>query len=203
MVADPSDTVFAMSSSDLNNCPVDICGWRRLQSRTVYENRWISVHHQDVIAPSGAPGIYGLVHFKGLAVGVIPIDAEEHTYLVRQSRYTLGHSTWEIPEGGAAPGETGEACAARELEEECGVRAGRISELMRVHTSNSVTDELGIIYLAQDLQAGEQQLDASEDIEVRRLPLRQAVQMALSGEITDAMSVAGLLKVALLRGVAP
>ncbi len=175
-------------------------GWQQLSSDCVYENPWISVHHQTVKTPSGAEGIYGLVHFKGHAVGIVPIDAEGYTWLVKQSRYTLDQFTWEIPEGGAASGEDTLACAKRELEEEAGVTAGQWQELMRLHTSNSVTDERAVVYLAWDTQAGKQHFDASEDIEVKRLPLEAAIEMALCGEITDAISVAALLKVKVLMG---
>lgn len=173
-------------------------GWVQLSSACVYENPWISVHHQTVKRPNGSDGIYGLVHFKGHAVGVVPIDAENHTYLVRQSRYTLDQFTWEIPEGGAAQGEDTLACAQRELEEEVGLKAEHWDELLRLHTSNSVTDERAVVYIARGLRPGVQAFDATEDIEVKRLPLEDAINMAMAGEITDAMSVAALLKVKVL-----
>lgn len=193
-----------MSSKQIDNPPLRKAGgWQRLSSELVYENPWIQVFHQDVLTPSGSEGIYGLVHFRGTAVGVVPLDENNNTWLVRQSRYTLDDHTWEIPEGGAPAGEDTEICAARELEEEVGLKADNFRELMRVHTSNSVTDEAGVIYVATGLSAGEQALDASEDIEIRKLPLEDAVAMAMKGEITDAMSVAALLRLALELIVAP
>ena len=184
---------------DPNVAPLDVCGWRRLSSVTTYDNPWISVHHHEVLTPSGSKGIYGLVHFKGHAVGVVPIDADDHTYLVRQSRYTIDRYTWEIPEGGAHAGESPMDCARRELQEECGVSAARITPLLELHTSNSVTDERASVFVARELTVGKINLDPTEDIEVRRLPLEEAIAMALSGEITDAISVAALFKLALLR----
>lgn len=187
-----------MSSKQIDNPP--LCkagGWQRLSSELVYENPWIQVFHQEVLTPSGSEGIYGLVHFRGTAVGVVPLDEDNNTWLVKQSRYTLDHHTWEIPEGGAAAGENPEVCAARELEEEVGLKAANFRELLRLHTSNSVTDEAAVIYVATGLSQGNQALDASEDIEVRKLPLEEAVAMAMRGEITDAMSVAALLRLAL------
>lgn len=174
-------------------------GWVRLTSETVYENPWIKVCHEEVKTPSGSDGIYGVVHFKGTAVGVVPIDDKGNTWLVRQSRYTLNDYTWEIPEGGAGENEPTLACAKRELLEEVGLHANTWTELMRVHTSNSVTDEVGVVYVAEGLTSGEQKLDASEDIEVAKVPLKQAVDMVLKGEITDAISVAALLRLALTR----
>lgn len=174
-------------------------GWVRESSECVYENPWIQVFHEQVKRPDGSPGIYGRVHFRGTAVGVVPVDEQGNTWLVKQSRYTLDQYTWEIPEGGAPEGEDTQLCAGRELEEEVGLKAERLTELLRVHTSNSVTDEAGVIYLAEGLSAGQQNLEASEDIEVMKLPLQEAVQMVLRGEITDAMSVSALLFLA-VRG---
>ena len=174
-------------------------GWVTRSREQVYDNPWIRVNHEQVTTPSGTEGIYGVVHFKSLAVGVVPIDDEGYTWLVRQSRYTLNEFTWEIPEGGAPLDEAPLAAAQRELREETGLSATRWTELMQLHTSNSVTDERSVIFVAEGLTPGEQALEATEDIEVMRLPLTAAVQMALDGEITDAMSVAALLRVQLLR----
>jgi 8-oxo-dGTP pyrophosphatase MutT (NUDIX family) len=172
-------------------------GWLRLNSRIVYDNPWIRVYHEEVKTPSGSDGIYGLVHFKSTAVGVVPIDHEGNTWLVRQSRYTLNELTWEIPEGGAKTEEPTLECAKRELAEEVGLLADDWRELMRLHLSNSVTDEGAVVYVARHLSPCAQNLDSTEDIEVRKLPLREAIAMALSGEITDAISVAALLRLAL------
>jgi len=174
-------------------------GWQRLHVDLRYENPWIKVTHEEVITPSGTQGIYGLVHFKNRAVGVIPIDDEGNTWLVRQSRYALNCYTWEIPEGGAPEGEDMLEAAKRELEEEAGLIAQSWEELMTLHQSNSVTDEIGKIYVARNLQPGEQQLEPTEDIEIRKMPLDDAIAMVEKGEITDAMSVAGLLRMALLK----
>lgn len=185
-----------MSEEQVTRPEIKIGGWQRLSSRVAYENPWIKVYHEEVKTPTGSDGIYGLVHFKGTAVGVVPVDDEGNTWLVRQSRYTLNEFTWEIPEGGAKEGESTLACAQRELAEEAGLQAKEWQELLRVHTSNSVTDEAGVLYLARGLSPCEQNLDPSEDIEVRKLPLRDAVQMVLRGEITDALSVVALLRLA-------
>lgn len=173
-------------------------GWRRLSQKQVYENPWIKVTHEEVITPGNTPGIYGVVSFKNQAVGVVPIDTDGNTWLVRQSRYTLNQFTWEIPEGGSPVGEPPMETAKRELQEETGLEASTWSELMTIHTSNSVTDEVGFIYLAQGLSQGQQALEESEDIEVKKLPLKEAIDMAMNGEITDAMSMAALFKVALM-----
>jgi len=174
-----------------------IGGWKVKSSRTAYENPWIKVSHDEVITPKGTEGIYGTVHFKNIAIGVLPIDEEGNTWLVKQSRYTLNQYTWEIPEGGCPYGEEPVNAARRELEEEVGLKASDLTELMRMHLSNSVSDELAIIFIAKGLSAGQQALESTEDIEYKKLPLQQAVKMVLSGEITDSISVAALLRLAL------
>lgn len=174
-----------------------INGWVQLSDCVVYDNPWIRIHHQDVQRPNGSKGIYGVVHFKNRAVGIIPLDDEGNTWLVKQTRYTLNASTWEIPEGGAPLNESILTAAKRELEEEVGLKADVWQELMELHTTNSVSDEVGVIYVARNLHAGVQKLEDTEDIEVRKLPLIDAIDMVKKGDITDAMSVAGLLRLAI------
>ena len=176
-----------------------IGNWRRLSIETRYENPWIEVTHQQVITPGGSNGIYGVVHFRNRAVGVIPVDESGNTWLVRQTRYPLEQQTWEIPEGGAPVAEDMLTAAKRELEEEVGLIAANWQALLDIHTSNSVTDEYGTVFLATGLSEGRQQLEDSEDIAVHKMPLEQAIAMVMDGTITDSLSVAGLLKLALLQ----
>lgn len=174
-------------------------GWKQLSQETVYENNWIKVTHEEVKRPNDSEGIYGVVHFKNQAVGVLPIDEEGNTWLVKQSRYTLNQFTWEIPEGGSPVGEDPLETAKRELKEETGISAKQWDLLLTLHTSNSVTDEVGYIYVAKELSIGEQELEDSEDIEVRKLPLKDAIGMAMNGEITDSLSLLALFKLALTQ----
>lgn len=176
-------------------------GWKKLSSALVYENPWIQVFHEEVTTPTNTSGIYGRVHFRGTAIGVVPLDEQGNTWLVKQSRYTLDQYTWEIPEGGAAPGEEPLVCAKRELEEETGLTAQRWRKILTLHTSNSVTDEKGYVFVAEELSSGTQNLDSTEDIEVKKLALKEAVQMVADGEITDAISVAALLYLAREKGL--
>ena len=173
--------------------------WKRLKSKRVYDNNWISVFDDDVINPGGGYNVYGRVHFKHLAIGIVPISDEGDTWLVGQERYTLGEYSWEIPMGGGRLDEPPINAARRELLEETGLSAGRWTELMRLTTSNSVTDERGLVFVAQELTAGEPDFDETEDLQIRRIPLHEALAMAHSGAITDAISVAALLKVAMTR----
>lgn len=171
-------------------------GWKTKTSAVVYENPWIKVSHEEVITPKGTDGIYGVVHFKNTAIGVVPIDDQGNTWLVKQSRYTLNQFTWEIPEGGCPQGESPLNAAKRELEEEVGLQAEDWQELMRLHLSNSVTDELCIVFIARGLGTGQQRLEETEDIEYKKLPLKEAIDMVKRGEITDGISVAALLRIA-------
>ena len=175
--------------------------WKTLSGKTVYDNQWITVNEYQVINPSGGRGIYGKVSFKGLAVGIIPIDDKGNTWLVGQFRYTLDEYSWEIPMGAVPREETYESGALRELKEETGLIAKKLEFLCKIHTSNSVTDEAGMVYVATDLTQGETEFDETEDITIRKLPFKEAFEMAMNGEITDSLSVAGILKYAHLKGL--
>lgn len=167
-----------------------------MNSRKVYDNPWIRIDEDQVINPSGKQGIYGRVQMKNLAVGIIPIDSEGNTWLVGQYRYMLNAYSWEIPMGGCPEGESTMDAAKRELREETGLIAGKLREIQTIHTSNSVTNEKGIVFIAQDLTQGDHEHEETEDITVVKLSLSDAISMALNNQITDSISVAGLLKIA-------
>lgn len=175
--------------------------WQTLSSQDVYDNPWIHVREDKVINPSGGNGIYGVVQFKNKAIGIIPIDNEGNTYLVGQYRYALNEYSWEIPMGGGAVGVDILLSAQRELKEETGFEAQRWTNIARIHTSNSVTDEEGFVFLAEELTAGETEPEETEDLRIWKLPLREAIEMAMDNRITDGISVAGLLKVGRLLGL--
>jgi len=168
--------------------------WKTVSHKPIYDNPWISVYEDDVINPSGGDGIYGVVHFKNLAIGIIPVDHERHTWLVGQFRYALNEYSWEIPMGGSPLEDDPLEGAARELREECGLTAKTWQPLIKVHTSNSVTDEAGIIYLATELEQGETEHEDTEELIIKRVPLEHAIEMILQNEITDCMSATALLR---------
>ena len=172
--------------------------WRIVSSKQVYDNPWITVREDQVIRPDGGPGIYGVVHYKNVAVGVVPID-DDHTYLVGQYRYPLGTYSWEIPEGGCAEGEEPLRAAQRELREETGLQARRWQMLGEAYLSNSVADEYAVWFLATGLVPGERRPEGTERLDVRRVPVREALAMALEGEITDALSILAITSYALRR----
>jgi len=172
--------------------------WQTHSVDVVYDNPWITVSHRNVTAPTGNDAIYGLVHFKNTAVGIVPIDDQGNTWLVGQYRYTLDKYMWEIPEGGGNPAEGELAVAKRELREETGISAKRWTPLLETHTSNSVTDEYGVGFVAQDLSFGETEPDETEILKIRKMPLDEAIDMVMRGDITDALAMTCLLKVRLL-----
>ena len=174
--------------------------WTTLERRPIYENPWIAVREDRVLRPDGLPGVYGVVHFKNKAVGVLPVDAEGHVWLVGQHRYPLDLYSWEIPEGGGPEDEDPEVTARRELREETGLVAGRLESLGRSHLSNSVSDEVAYLYRATELTHGESEPEGTERLQVRRFDWPTAWAMLRDGQITDSMSVIALLHEAVRRG---
>ena len=170
--------------------------WTTISSKRVYDNPWITVREDKVVRPDGEPGIYGVVHYKNIAVGVLAIE-EDHIYLVGQYRYPLQRYPWEIPEGGCPEGEEPLRAAQRELREETGLEATRWQMLGEAYLSNSVADEYAVWFIATELVPGEVRPEGTEKLSVRRVPLREALAMALNGEITDALSLLALMSYAL------
>lgn len=172
--------------------------WTKLSQEVKYDNPWIKVSEHQVLNPAGNPGIYGVVNFKNLAIGIIPLDSEHHTWLVGQYRYPLDIYSWEIPEGGSPLGIDPTEGAKRELLEETGMQASELRLIQTMHLSNSVSDEYALIYLATGLTQGEAEPEETEQLRVRKLPFQEAYQMVCRGEITDSLSVAGILKLQLM-----
>jgi 8-oxo-dGTP pyrophosphatase MutT (NUDIX family) len=172
--------------------------WKIINRATVYENDWIRVDHHEVLDPSGGPGIYGTVHFKGLATGVVPIDEMGNVVLVGQYRFPLKSYSWEIPEGGGARSVPVLESAQRELREECGLVARHWMEIQCMELSNSVSDERSTGFLAWELSGVSAEPDETEKLQVARVPFWKAVERVKRGEIRDAVSVAALLRVALM-----
>jgi len=172
--------------------------WTILSETPVYDNKWIGLTEFRVINPGGGKGIYGKVHFKNLAIGVLPLDEQGNTWLVGQYRFPLDQYSWEIPEGGGEQGVAPVESAQRELLEETGLVAQEWSPLLEMHLSNSVTDEKAILFLARQLEQHEAMPEETEQLVVRRLPFEEAYQMVQKGQIMDSMSVAAILKVKLM-----
>ena len=174
--------------------------WTTHSTEIAYENPWIRIEHSEVTTPGGSPGIYGVVRFANVSVGVIPIDDEDHTWLVGQYRYALDEYSWEMPEGGCPQGESPEDAAHRELLEETGLRAAQLSPLLSgIRLSNSVTDETAYAYLATGLTQGEAEPEDTEELRVQRVHVDEAIEMVLAGEINDSFSVMAFLRLSLMR----
>ena len=172
--------------------------WKITGQKNVYDNPWISVTEYDVINPSGGKGIYGKVHFKNLAIGIIPLDKSLNTWLVGQYRFSLNQYSWEIPEGGGLSDVDPLVSAKRELLEETGLLANQWEPILKMHVSNSVTDELAIIYLARDLEQHNPEPEETEQLVIKKLPFDEVYKMVEEGKITDSISVATILKIKLL-----
>ena len=171
--------------------------WTTLSQKDIYDNAWIKLEEYQVLNPAGGNGIYGKVHFKNKAIGIIPLDGEGNTWLVGQYRYPLDKWSWEIPEGGAPLDSDVLESAQRELKEETGITAKKWTCILKAHLSNSVSDEEGFVFLAEDLTFGIAQLEETEaDLKVWKLPFKDALQMVLDGKITDSLSVMGFLRAA-------
>ena len=172
--------------------------WTIISSSPIYDNNWINVVEHKVINPAGGDGVYGKVHFKNLAIGVVALDEERNIYLVGQYRFTLDAYSWEIPEGGSPLGVDPLDSAKRELKEETGIIARDWKKLLDIHLSNSVSDEKGYIYLATGLEFSEAEPEETEELQVQKIALERAYQMVLDGTITDSLSVAGILRTKIL-----
>jgi len=181
-----------MSTSSFDN------PWKILGERKIYDNPWISVTEYAVLNPAGNKGIYGKVHFKNYAVGVVPLDEHHQITLVGQYRFTLNQYSWEIPEGGCPEGEDPLDAAKRELLEETGLVAARWDLLFTQHLSNSVTDEYGYAYLARDLQQCDAKPEETEKLMIKKVSVEEAYKMVEAGEITDSLTVAAIFKIKLL-----
>ncbi len=168
--------------------------WKTLSKKEVYSNPWISVSHREVLNPGGGEGIYGVVEFQNIAVGIVPIDEERNTWLVGQYRYTIDQYSWEIPEGGCPLGTDPLASAKRELKEETGLVAQSWQPLLEMHTSNSVTDEYGIVYIAKEVHQELAEPEETEELLIKKLPFNSVYKMVMEGKITDSLSIAAILK---------
>jgi 8-oxo-dGTP pyrophosphatase MutT (NUDIX family) len=177
--------------------PVPSGPWLRRSRTLAYANPWIDVLHDEVDRPDGSAGIYGVVHFRHRAVGVVAVADDARLLLVGQHRYTLDEYSWEIPEGGVAEGEALLEGARRELREETGYEASDWRQLCRMSVSNSVTDETGALYLATGLHAGSADPEATEDLAVRWASLGEVLAEIDAGRIHDLMTIAAVSRYAL------
>jgi 8-oxo-dGTP pyrophosphatase MutT (NUDIX family) len=174
--------------------------WETKSDEIVYQNNWIEVQHHEVTTPAGTEGVYGVIHFKNLAIGIIPLDQDNNTWIVGQYRYPLKKYSWEIPEGGGVIGIDPLNSAKRELLEECGIVAQDWEKILEMDLSNSATDEHAILYVARNLSFTHAEPEETEDLQVKKIPFEELFQMVMNGEAQDAMTVAAVLKLKILLG---
>lgn len=168
--------------------------WSRSTETTVFENPWLAVRQSDAVAPTGRGVTYGAVHFKNRAIAVLPLHDDGTVTLVGQNRFVFGDYSWEIPEGGGPLDEDPLEAARRELREECGLEAASWRKILEVQVSNSLTDEVGIGFLATGLSETGAQPDETEDLAVARVPFAEALEAATAGFIKDGLTLAMLLR---------
>lgn len=176
----------------------DINPWIINASEVKYDNPWIRVTEHDVTNPSGEPGIYGVVHFKNLAVGVVPYE-DGKIWLVGQYRVPLDAYSWEIPEGGGPQGEDSLDAAKRELLEETGLTANEFRPILEMDLSNSVSDEKAIVYLATGLSKGDAMPDSTEELQIKQMSLEDAYAAVERREIRDSLTVGAIYKMMILK----
>lgn len=175
--------------------------WITHSTKEIFSNPWITLTEHDVTNPGGGKSLYGKVHFKAFAIGIIPLDEEQNTWLVGQHRYPLDEYSWEIPMGGGPREIPKLDSAKRELKEETGLSATKWTEICKIHLSNSVSDEVGYAYLAEDLTQGETEFEETEKLEIRKLPFKETLEMVEKGEITDSLSVVAIYRLARILGL--
>ncbi|MBR9833098.1 NUDIX hydrolase [bacterium] len=172
--------------------------WKIKSSKEIYDNAWINVTEHSVINPGNAEGIYGEIHFKNIAIGIIPLDEEYNTWIVGQHRFPIDLYSWEIIEGGGQIGVDPIESAKRELAEEAGIVAENYELILRMHLSNSVSDEYGLIYIAKGLSFQESSPEIDEELVIKKVPFNQLYQSVMNGDMTDSLTVAGVLKTKIL-----
>lgn len=172
--------------------------WKIISSEEQYNNPWINVTEHQVINPGGGNGIYGEIHFKNIAIGVIPLDEDYNTWIVGQYRFPLQAYSWEIIEGGGKIGVDPIKSAQRELAEEAGIVAKEYHLIQEMHLSNSVSDEYGLVYIAKGLSFQSAAPEIEEELVIKKIPFQQLFDMVMNGEMTDSLTVAGVLKLKIL-----
>lgn len=163
------------------------------ESETIYDGKILHVERWQVTCPNGRSATREIVVHKG-AAAVVPVYPDGTTLLVRQHRVAVDRITLEIPAGKLdSVSEDPLDCAVRELEEETGLRAGRMTLLTSLLTTPGFCTEKIAIYLAQDLSQGQTHPDEDEFLDLVRMPLEEAVAKIMRGEIRDSKTICGLL----------
>ena len=168
----------------------------------VYSGRVVGLSVETIILPGGRETTRELVQHPG-AAAIVPMLSPREVVLIKQFRYCVKKSLWEIPAGTVEAGETAMACAERELTEETGYRAGRMRHLGSFFTTPGFCNEIVHLFYATDLKPSRANLDKDEQLEVHTVALEDALHMIESGEIADAKTIVGLMRVGGMRRETP
>jgi ADP-ribose pyrophosphatase len=167
--------------------------WTVVTSKQIYKNPWISVREDQVIRPDGKDGIFGVVEMQP-GVSVLPIDDEGNIYLAKEYKYAIGQESIEVIAGGIDKGEDIQSAAKRELREESGITANKLIELGHIDPFTSVINSPNNMFLALELEFSETAHEGTEQIEIIKMPLHQAIEMIMANEITNGVTIAIILK---------
>jgi ADP-ribose pyrophosphatase len=166
--------------------------FKRLSTERVYAGRLLKIDRDRVELPNGGTTDLEMVRHPG-AAAVVPFVSDNELLLVRQFRYATKGFIYEVPAGTLQQGEAPEACAAREIQEEVGHKAGRFEHLASIYTTPGFTDEVIHLYIARDLTPVPQNLDHDEVLTVERVRFTEAIDMIRDGRLVDAKSICALL----------
>jgi ADP-ribose pyrophosphatase len=170
--------------------------WTPIASSVRYTHGKLGLREDTWRLPDGSERVYPVLTV-GVAVGVLAFVDDERVVLVRQYRHLQRGTAWELPGGGALPGEDPMAAAQRELREEGGYRAGRLEYLTRFHPSPAYLDETGYCYVARDLTPDPLPADDDEFFERAVVPFAEVLRMVVADEITESFSKVTILRYAL------
>jgi len=170
-----------------------------MKRELTYQGRAITVYLEEARLPNGRQVALDVVRHPG-AAAIVPFESETEILLIRQFRHAAGGTIWEVP-AGKLDGDSPEACAARELEEETGRRPGRLERLGSIWTTPGFTDEVIHLFAGFDLEPVPQRLESDEVIEVVPMPLSDALDLIWSGELRDAKSAIALIHAARRMGL--
>ncbi len=172
--------------------------WKIISTKEYYDNPWVKMIEHQVTNPVGKPGIYSVVHFKNLAICILPLDEHYNTWIVGQFRLPVNDYSWEIPEGGGPLNVEPLESAKRELMEECGIKAADWIKIATCYLSNSGTNERAFIYVAKNLSYHSSNHEETEVLQIQKIPFNTLYEMVMKNEIMDAPTMIAVLKAKML-----
>ena len=169
--------------------------WQVARGETLHDNPWFGLDVFDAVSPTGIAAPYYALRVKNAATGVVALYDNGDLALVGQWRFPFKAYSWELPEGGAPHDEDPRDGALRELREEAGLLAAQCRLILTMTLSNASSDEIAYLYLATGLTQVETAPEPTEALTQARVPFREALAAVLRGDISDSLTVAGLLRV--------